>query len=147
MVLSEIMKTAAVLLLLTQLVAPNARLPQVMTAKFSSAGPVKVGRMTSLTVSFDLLKGYKINRDPKITLAVTPVAGVTLDSTKVEASSEDKKSKDEYYVDLPTLKLGIIAAKAGKYELPGKLTYFFCSKADGFCSKQVIDVKIPIQAE
>jgi hypothetical protein len=41
--------------------------------------------------------------------------------------------------------LALTAAKAGKYELPGKLTYFFCSKADGFCAKQVLDVKIPLQ--
>jgi hypothetical protein len=146
-VLSQIMKTAVVLLLLTQLVAPNAKLPQVMTAKFAPAAPIKAGQKASLTVSFSLLNGYKINRDPKITLAVRPVTNVKLDSTKVEASPEDKKSTDEYYVDLPTLKLSLIAARAGKYELPGKLTYAFCSKADGFCAKQVVDVKIPLQAE
>ena len=41
----------------------------------------------------------------------------------------------------------VMAAKPGKYEVPGKLKYFFCSKADGFCSFQVLDVKIPVSAE
>ena len=39
------------------------------------------------------------------------------------------------------------AAKAGDYEVPGKLVYFFCSKNDGFCSRQVLDIKIPIKVE
>jgi hypothetical protein len=141
------MKMAVALFLLAQLVGPKATLPQVMSAKFSSPASIKAGQKANVTVAFDVLKQYKINRDPTITLVVTPVAGVKLTSTTIEASPVDKKSKDEYYVDLPTLQVGVTAAKAGKYELPGKLTYFFCSKADGFCSKQTIDVKIPVQAE
>jgi hypothetical protein len=60
------------------------------------------------------------------------------------SSPDDPKSKDEYYVDLPVLKVAVSGSKAGKYEIPGKLTYFFCSKTDGFCSRQVIDVKVPV---
>ena len=98
-------------------------------------------------MSFKVINGYMINRDPKVSLAVTPVAGVTLEKKAIEASPVDPKSKDEYYVDLPTLKVGVTAAKPGKYELPGKLTYFFCNKADGFCAKQTVDVKIPLLVE
>ena len=141
------MKTALALLMMAQLVAPNVTIPQVMSAKFSSASPIKAGRKASLTVSFNLMKGYKINREPTISLDITPVTGVTLDAKSIEASSIDKKSTDEYYVDLPTLTVGLTAAKAGKYEMPGKLTYFFCSTSDGFCSKQTVDVKIPLQVE
>jgi len=141
------MKTALALLLMAQLVAPNVKIPQVMSAKFSSAAPIKAGRKANLTVSFNLMKGYKINREPTISLDITPVTGVTLDAKSIEASSIDKKSTDEYYVDLPTLTVGLMAAKTGKYELPGKLTYFFCSTSDGFCSKQTVDVKIPLQVE
>ena len=141
------MKTALALLLMAQLVGPNITIPQVMSAKFSSAAPIKAGRKANLTVSFNVMKGYKINREPTITLDVTPVTGVTLDAKSIDASPVDKKSKDEYYVDLPTLTVGLTAAKAGKYEMPGKLTYFFCSTSDGFCSKQTVDVKIPLQVE
>jgi hypothetical protein len=141
------MKTALALLIVAQLVAPTMTIPQVMSAKFSTAGPLKAGRKANVTVSFDLHKNYKINREPTITLEITPVAGVTLEAKSIDASPVDKKSTDEYYVDLPTLRVGVTAAKAGKYEIPGKLTYFFCSKSDGFCSKQTIDVKIPLQVE
>ena len=135
------------MLLLAQLVAPTGALPTVMSAKFSSPAPIKAGRKADVTVSFNVINGYKINREPSVSLAVTPIAGVTVEKKSVEASAVDPKSKDEYYVDLPTLKIGVTAARAGKYELPGKLTYFFCSKKDGFCSKQTVDIKIPLQVE
>ena len=50
-------------------------------------------------------------------------------------------------MDLPTIHVTATASKAGKYEVPGKLTYFFCHKADGFCAKQTIDVKVPLQVQ
>ena len=117
-----------------------------MSAKFSSPS-VKAGRKADVTVSFNVINGYKINRDPKVSLALTPVPGVMLEKKAIEASPVDPKAKDEYFVDLPTLKVSVTAARPGKYELPGKLTYFFCNKADGFCSKQTVDVKIPLQVE
>jgi hypothetical protein len=141
------MKAALSLLMLVQLVAPTTTLPQVMSAKFSTANPIKAGRKANVTVTLNVMNGYKINREPVVSLAVTPVAGINLAEKSVDASPVDKKSNDEYYVDLPTMTIGLTAAKAGKYELPGKLTYFFCSKADGFCAKQVLDVKIPLQVE
>jgi hypothetical protein len=141
------MNAALVLALWAQLVAPNAKLPQVMTPKFSAAAPIKAGQKANIAVAFSVIANYKINRDPVITLALTPISGIKLASTTIESSPIDKKSKDEYYVDLPTLQIGLTVAKSGKYELPGKLTYFFCSKTDGFCSKQSVDLKIPVQAE
>jgi len=74
------MKTALTLLMMVQLVAPNITLPQVMSAKFAPAAPIKAGRKANVVVSFILKDGYKINREPTITLDVTPVAGVTLAS-------------------------------------------------------------------
>src|SRR5204863_605837 len=126
MLISNTMKTALTIFLLAQLVAPNGKLPQVMSAKFSSPASIKAGRKADVTVSFNVVNGYKINRDPKVSLAITPVAGVTLEKKAIEASPVDPKSRDEYFVDLPTLKVGVTVAKAGKYEIPGKLTYFFC---------------------
>jgi len=79
-----------------------------------------------------------------LTLKLTPVNGLTLTKTDLTASGDDPKAKDQYYVNLPTLNFPVSAARAGKYEIPGKLKYFFCNKADGFCSFQVLDVKIPI---
>lgn len=132
------------LLFAAQLSGPGAVLPQILFPVFKSAGPMKAGQTGEVTVSFNLLKGYAINHTPPISLKLTAPRDVTLAKTDFSTPSEDPTSKDEYYVDLPSIKVPVVAAKAGKYDIPGKLTYFFCSKTDGFCSRQVLDVKIPV---
>ena len=64
--------------------------------------------------------------------------------TSLVSSSEDLKSTDEYYFDVPTFDVVVEASKAGTYEIPATLVYFFCSKADGFCSRQVVDTAVPV---
>jgi hypothetical protein len=137
----------AVWFLLAQLTAPGNNLPQIMTANFKNSAPVKAGTRSDVTVSFNVIRGYVINHTPPISLQLSPVSGVKLEKTAFSTPSPDPNSKDEYYVSLPTLRIPVVAAKAGKYEIPGKLTYFFCSKADGFCSRQVFDIKIPLQVQ
>ena len=138
------------LLLATQLSGPGSKLPQVLQPEFKAAGsdgsaaPMKAGQLGEVTVSFNLVRGYAINHKPPISLKLTKILGVTLSKTDFETPSEDPKSKDEYYVELPTIKVPVTAPKAGKYDIQGKLTYFFCSKTDGFCSRQVLDIKIPL---
>jgi hypothetical protein len=137
----------AVVLGVSQLSGPAGSLPQILHPDFKTAGSIKAGKRGEVTVSFSALKGYSIDRTLPLTLKLTAVPGVTLAKTELAASSSDPKAKDQYYVDLPTMKVPVTTAKAGKFEVPGKLKYFFCSKADGFCSFQVLDVKIPITAE
>lgn len=136
---------SVLLVIWLQLVAPSGGtgLPQILTPEYKGAS-AKAGQTADIVVSFGLAKGYAINRTPPISLKLTAVPGLSLEKTDFMSSPDDPKSKDEYYVDLPTLRVPVRAAKAGKYEIPGKLVYFFCSKADGFCSRQVIDVKIPV---
>ena len=132
--------------LTSQLSAPGGGLPQILKPDYKPAA-VKAGQKGELTVSFNLLKGYAINRTPPISLKLTAVPGLTLSKIDFTTPETDPKSKDEYYVDLPTIKVPLAAGKAGKYEIPGKLVYFFCSIADGFCSRQVLDVKIPVNVQ
>ncbi len=133
-----------VIVVLTQLSGPGSTLPQILHPDFKTAAPLKAGSRGEVTVSFTATKGYSIDRTLPLTLKLSPVAGVTLSKTDLAASGNDPKAKDQYYVDLPTIKVPVAASKAGKYEVPGKLKYFFCSKADGFCSFQILDVKIPL---
>jgi|ERR1051326_2596241 hypothetical protein len=134
------------MLLFTQLTGIGNGLPQVLTPAYKSASPIAAGKKSEVTVSFSLTKGFAINRTPPISLKLTAIPGVKLEKTEFSSSPDDPKSKDEYYVDLPSLKVPLTAGKPGKYEIPGKLVYFFCSKSDGFCSRQIIDVKVPVTA-
>ncbi len=136
-----------IILLFGQLSGPGGSLPQILHPDFKAAAPIKAGKRGEVTVSFSALKGFAIDRTLPLTLKLTAVPGVTLAKTDLAAPSADPKAKDQYYVDLPTIKVPVTVEKAGKYEIPGKLTYFFCSKADGFCSRQVLDVKMPVTVE
>jgi hypothetical protein len=127
-----------------QLSGPGGALPQILHPSFKPSAPLKAGSRGEVTVSFNVIKGYAIDRMLPLTLKLTPQPGVTLSKTDLAASGNDPKAKDQYYVDLPTIKFPVSVAKAGAYEIPAKLKYFFCNKADGFCSFQVLDVKIPI---
>jgi hypothetical protein len=135
------------ILVLAQLSGPGASLPQILHPDFKTPAPLKAGKAGEVTVSFTALKGYAIDRTLPLTLKLTAVAGVTLPKTDLSASPNDPKAKDQYYVDLPTLKVAVAADKPGKYQVPGKLKYFFCSKADGFCSVQTVDVKMPVEVQ
>jgi hypothetical protein len=134
----------AVMFAATQLSGPGGTLPQILRPDFKTSPALQAGKRGDLTVSFTALKGYTIDRTLPLTLRLTPVPGITFAKTDLAASGNDPKAKDQYYVDLPTISVAVTAAKAGKYEVPGKLKYFFCNKADGFCSFQVLDVKIPL---
>jgi hypothetical protein len=136
------------ILLMVQLSLPTgAPPPQVMTASFKPVAVVKAGQKADIAVSFTVIKPYAINREPQITLKLTEVPEVKLVTVDISASPIDPKSKDEYYVDLPTMHVVAIATKPGKYNIPGKLTYFFCNKSDGYCAKQTMDVKVPLQVQ
>jgi len=132
------------LFVFAQLSGPGGALPQILRPDFKTSPALQAGKRGDLTVSFTAVKGYAIDRTLPLTLKLTTVPGITLAKTDLAASGNDPKAKDQYYVDLPTISVGVTAAKAGKYEVPGKLKYFFCNKADGFCSFQVLDVKIPL---
>ena len=135
------------MVLVSQLSGPGGGLPQILQPDFKPTAPIKAGKRGEVTVSFTALKGYAVDRTLPMTLKLNAVPGVTLVKSELKAPSEDPKSKDQYYVDLPVIKVPVTAVKPGKYEIPGKLIYFFCSKTDGFCSRQVIDVKVPVTAQ
>ena len=137
----------ALVFIVTQLSGPGGALPQILQPDFKPTAPLQAGKRGEITVSFTAVKGYVIDRTLPLTLKLTAPEGVTLAKSDLAASGNDPKAKDQYYVDLPTIKVPLSAAKAGKYEVPGKLKYFFCNKADGFCSYQILDVKIPLNVE
>jgi len=138
--------TLAIMFGLAQL-SGSGGLPQILTPHFKTGGPIRAGQKGDVIVSFTALKDYAVYRLMPITLKLSPASSVRLSMTEFKASSEDPRSKDDYYVDLPTFNIPLTVAKAGKYEIPGKLTYFFCSEKDGFCSRQTLDVKIAITAQ
>ena len=135
---------AFAVLAFAQLSGAGGALPQILHPTFKPTAPLKAGVRGEVHVTFTVIKGYAVDRTLPLTLKLSGQPSLTLAKTDLEASGKDPKAKDQYYVDLPSLKFPVTAAKAGNYEIPGKLKYFFCNKADGFCSYQIVDVKIPL---
>ena len=131
----------------SQLSGAGGSLPQILHPDYKLASPIKAGKRFEVIVIFTAAKGYVIDRTLPLTLKLTAVSGLAFEKMDLAADGKDPKAKDNYYVDLPTIKVPVTASKAGKYEIPGKLKYFFCSKTDGFCSFQILDVKIPFSVE
>ena len=135
-----------IIFLLTQLSGLGGALPQIMEPTYSDKA-ILAGETGEVEVSFHVKKGYLINRIPPIQLKLEVVEGISLKDTTLLSSSEDLQSSDEYYVELPKFDVVVEAPKRGTYEIPAKLVYFFCSKADGFCSRQVVETRVPVTIE
>ena len=134
-------------MLLSQLqLAGGIELPQIVEPKYSGRA-VKAGSTATVEVSLAVRDGFLINRIPQMQLVLEPVDGVALAETTLLSPTEDPKSTDSYYVDVPGFTVSLRAARTGTFEIPGELVYFFCSKADGYCARQTADVKIPVRAE
>src|SRR5262245_8768402 len=93
------------LIFFAQLSGPGGALPQIVHPGFTAIAPIKAGKNGEVTVSFSTLKGYAINHTPPISLKLTAIPGVRLIQTDFKTPEKDPKSKDEYYVDLPTIKV------------------------------------------
>src|SRR5262245_45474883 len=112
------LKLALGVLFAAQLSGPGSSLPQVLQPDFRADIPLKAQKQGDVTVSFNLLKGYAINHTPPISLKLTAVSGITLTKLNFDTPTVDPRSKDEYYVDLPSIKVPITPTKAGRYEIP-----------------------------
>jgi hypothetical protein len=134
-------------LLGAQLVASGTgALPEVVTADYPSS-EVAAGRDAAVTLSLNVRDGYLINHTPPMQLKLQTVPGVTLVQSTLTSPALDPDSTDAYYVNVPDFTIGVTAQRAGTYTVPGELVYFFCSKADGFCARQTLNVSVPVVAE
>ena len=104
---------------------------------------LKAGATGTILITLEPKKGIHIN--------LTPPISVALDSTGVVvASSTRELPKVKTYLDTSKpIKYSFTlsgALKPGPQVISGVLTYFYCSDADGWCSKfkQPINLKIDV---
>ena len=134
------------LMLGAQLIANSSgMLPQVVTAEYPS-GEIRTGEAAQVDVALEVREGYLINHTPPMQLKLEPVSGLSFTESTLTSPALDPASKDVYYVNVPDFRIGVTAANSGTYTVPGELVYFFCSKADGFCARQTLDVAVPVVA-
>jgi len=99
-----------------------------------------------LHVELAVKDGFKVAKRPAPKLQINPT---TQFDVVVGAFNESIASKDaDYFGGFKPLELRIVPAKttpAGKYSLDAKLTYFYCSERDKYCSRSVESLAIPVE--
>jgi len=134
------------------LAAPDAPQPANPAKIAISVSPEAVapGGRAEVTVRLTPSAGVKINRYPKIKLAVPAQKGLVAEA-ETEVGNESPPPLDDpesnYYdvVDPVTLTLDLDdSISSGSHEIEGKLTYFYCVKKSGFCAPKRTAVKIAV---
>ena len=114
-------------------------------------GPLAPGDHGTVTVRLTPKDGIKINRYPKIKLELPEQtllqAGATA-SIGNDSPPPPERADDNYYevVDPVALSFEIDGdAASGEHAIEGKLTYFYCVTASGFCAPARVPLTIPVE--
>jgi hypothetical protein len=114
---------------------------------------VAPGGEATVSLLLSPIKGVKINRYPRVRLQIPRADGL---AAAAEGSVGNDKApppgqmESNYFkkVDPVELVLSVDAgAPSGTHEIPGKLTYFYCVAASGFCAPKSVPVEITIRVK
>ena len=113
--------------------------------------PVAAGAEAKVTAQLVPNAGIKVNKYPKIKLAVAAkegLVGAAEGSVGAAAPPPPDDLESNYFKSIDpvslSLKLDPKAAK-GRHEVPARLTYFYCVAASGYCAPARVNVTIPIE--
>jgi hypothetical protein len=104
------------------------------------------GARGALLIELEVKEGFKVAKRPAPKLQLSPNAQFEV---VIGGFNESVPAKDaDYFGGFRPLELKIAPAKttqAGKYALEGKLTYFYCSEKEKYCSRSVEALAIPVE--
>lgn len=136
--------TLVLLMSLPLLISGQTGSPGVLQTHFSQQ-VMAPGVEGKLPVELVVKEGFKVAKRPAPRLVVKPANQFEV---VVGEFSESVSSKDpDYFGGFNPLELRIAPAKttqAGKYSLEAKLTYFYCSEQEKYCSRSVEALAIPV---
>ncbi len=111
---------------------------------------VHPGGDAEVTVGLVANKGFKLNRYPKIKVVIPEKEGlVAASETSLgnDAPPPPDMLEKNYFGTIDPLRLKLHVDKAaspGRHEIEGKLSYFYCVAASGYCAPARIPIKIPV---
>jgi hypothetical protein len=112
--------------------------------------PVAPGGVAEVTVQLSVNPGFKLNKYPKIKLAVPAVAGLVSGgetSQGTDGAPPPDRLDTNYFKSLDPLRLKLDvtpSAAPGLHDLDARLSYFYCVAASGYCAPAKISLKIPL---
>jgi hypothetical protein len=116
----------------------------------SWVAPAKAGAPGAVAVTFDTKDpDVHVNRDPAPRLALDPDQRILVDKQPPRprrGGSADVEAAGFYETGDPVSFAAAVSpgAPKGQHDVKGTVTYFYCSKRDGWCRKGTAEVEIPV---
>jgi hypothetical protein len=122
--------------------------PKHFEVTASYAGAAK--RQGTVLVSFHALDpDVVINEQPQPRLALDPAQKVLVDKQPAPAKTAPPEPTEGKYLDLALPVAFPVAladgAPAGTQAIAGKVTYFYCSKREGWCRRGTADLDLSVK--
>jgi hypothetical protein len=131
--------------------ALSADEPPVAVSIEVAPAAVAPGADAEVTVKLRPKAGIHLNRYPKIKLKVPATPGLVeaAEGTIGNPAPPPADKLDANYYGDPVDPLVVTlhvdkAASAGRHDLTGKLSYFYCVAASGYCAPAKVDVTLPV---
>ena len=97
-----------------------------------------------LIFSFKTNPLYDFNKKPPLTIEVGATPGVQWDQTKQLPKDGKPVPGSQYYGRMEPVEFQYSLAASRPVEVKAKVTYFYCSKKDGFCAREIKNLTIPL---
>lgn len=111
---------------------------------------VAPGGEAEVTVRLAPNSGFKLNRYPKIKVAIPAVEGL-VGASEAAVGNDGPPPPDQletnYFKTVDPVHVAMRlapAASPGRHEIDAKLSYFYCVAASGFCAPAKVSIKIPV---
>jgi hypothetical protein len=132
----------SLLLPVLALAAAHAAAPEklAVSSKVETLGKSR-GR---LVLSFKPDPQYDFNRTPPMTVEVEAAPGVTWEQVKQSPKDGKPAAGSNYYGQILPVEFVYTLSSPAPPEARARVTYFYCSKKDGFCARETKNVMIPL---
>ena len=135
-------RTLASLLVVSILASAGAARAEDKLYEIKKMEPkVAVGAKGAVTVTIATLRGWHVNAEAPITLALTPPAGVTLPKTKLQRADLAASTQESARFDV-----AFVASEAGAKVIPVEARFVICQETACKPIKETLSLNIDVGA-
>ena len=122
--------------------SPAAAEKLAVTAKVESL--TKSAGKGRLILSFRPSPEFDINRTPPITVDIESAPGIEWDRTRQLPRDGKPSDSSQYFGKILPVEFTYTLSPSARPEAKVKVTYFYCSKKDGYCARENKPLVVPL---